>query len=512
MSYIVEQKIKGRIYLYEVVSYWDKDKKQPRQKRKYIGPKNPVKNLVKPIDTSNLSVQKYGSVFLLNALSDKIGLKNVLAQTFPDTYKDILNLAYYHITDNQPDYLFEYWYQQHFLPHSRKLNSSKISELYTQIGTAHPQRIAFIKQWIAHLNPIKTVFYDITSFSGYSHNNDFIEWGYNRDNDHLPQINLGLVYCNQSALPIYYRTHPGSLADVSTLKTIVEYLKGFGLEHMLMVLDRGFFSKSNILSLANDIADVAFIQPLPFRLKKVREMARLYARDLPDYSNAFLHNNSLLYHFRSRISFDERTFQAHIFLNEKVRQEEKERFLFKLLQIEHQHKDKTFKTFKDFIAYKEAEIPEQYHPYFKWRRYDGKMEKNRPKINRYLAKSGIFIIANNSGLTKEEIIDYYRSKDSIEKVFNGLKNELSSDRLRTHSHEATEGKLFVKFITAILYSSVSRVMAQKGLFKSYTLRELMLELDKITRTKLEEKIIFSELTKKQKKIFQAFDVKWNDKT
>jgi len=40
MSYIVEQKIKGKICLYEVTSYWDKEKKQPRQKRKYLGRKN----------------------------------------------------------------------------------------------------------------------------------------------------------------------------------------------------------------------------------------------------------------------------------------------------------------------------------------------------------------------------------------------------------------------------------------------------------------------------------------
>ena len=40
MSYIVEQKIKGNIYLYRVESYWDKDKKQSRQKRTYLGPKN----------------------------------------------------------------------------------------------------------------------------------------------------------------------------------------------------------------------------------------------------------------------------------------------------------------------------------------------------------------------------------------------------------------------------------------------------------------------------------------
>ena len=40
MSFIVSQKIKGRIYLYQVESYWDKDKKKSRQRRTYIGPKS----------------------------------------------------------------------------------------------------------------------------------------------------------------------------------------------------------------------------------------------------------------------------------------------------------------------------------------------------------------------------------------------------------------------------------------------------------------------------------------
>lgn len=40
MSYIIEQKIKDKIYLYNAESYRDKVKKQSRQKRTYIGPKN----------------------------------------------------------------------------------------------------------------------------------------------------------------------------------------------------------------------------------------------------------------------------------------------------------------------------------------------------------------------------------------------------------------------------------------------------------------------------------------
>jgi len=37
MSYQVKQKIRGKIYVYEAEGVWDKEKKQARQKRKYLG-------------------------------------------------------------------------------------------------------------------------------------------------------------------------------------------------------------------------------------------------------------------------------------------------------------------------------------------------------------------------------------------------------------------------------------------------------------------------------------------
>ena len=40
MSYKVEQKIGGKIYVYEATNHWDKQKKQSRQTRKYIGVKD----------------------------------------------------------------------------------------------------------------------------------------------------------------------------------------------------------------------------------------------------------------------------------------------------------------------------------------------------------------------------------------------------------------------------------------------------------------------------------------
>ena len=39
MAYIVERKIRGHIYLYKVEAYWDREKKQARQRSTYLGAK-----------------------------------------------------------------------------------------------------------------------------------------------------------------------------------------------------------------------------------------------------------------------------------------------------------------------------------------------------------------------------------------------------------------------------------------------------------------------------------------
>ena len=110
MSYIVRQKIKGRIYLYEATSYWDKDKKQNRQKRKYLGPEDAqnsidvgqysdkdaigiIKNKNKIRNNKNLRSFNYGNIKLLENISKKLGIVDMLKSHFPDHYQNILLLA-----------------------------------------------------------------------------------------------------------------------------------------------------------------------------------------------------------------------------------------------------------------------------------------------------------------------------------------------------------------------------------------------------------------------------------
>jgi transposase len=68
----------------------------------------------------------------------------------------------------------------------------------------------------------------------------------NKDHEHLAQINLSLLFGQQSRLPFYYRKLAGNIPDVKTLRKLLDDMNTMGYEKIKVVLDRGFFSAANI--------------------------------------------------------------------------------------------------------------------------------------------------------------------------------------------------------------------------------------------------------------------------
>ena len=83
-------------------------------------------------------------------------------------------------------------------------------------------RQSFFKAWKKRFPSKEHLCYDITSISSYATGNEYVRYGYNRDGERLPQINLAVVYGQTSMLPMIYRELPGSIADVSTLKNTLD--------------------------------------------------------------------------------------------------------------------------------------------------------------------------------------------------------------------------------------------------------------------------------------------------
>ena len=316
-------------------------------------------------------------------------LDKILKKHFPNNYVQILALSTFLFQESSPSYLFPFWQDDHFLPSNiPKLHSKSISELYEQIGKNKNNRLNFIKSWCKHINPKEGIYYDITSISSYSTNNENIEWGYNRDKEYLPQINLGYTCCQKTSLPLSYRVHPGSIVDVTTLKNTIKIFNSFNLNNIFFILDRGFCSVGNIKEMYKN--KMCFIQPMSYSLKKTKELLLKNKTSIVQQHNMFKYNNDIFYHKKDTIELDKIKFNAHIFYNEKLSIAYKHSLYSALLEIEK--KINKFKNEEECIKYYEENIPTKYQQYFKVK--NNKILRNICNIENSVIQSGtiIFIV------------------------------------------------------------------------------------------------------------------------
>jgi hypothetical protein len=252
MSAIIHQNDKrsGITYAYESISYWDKEKKQSRCRRKLIGRVDKEGNII-PTDGRGHRRKKYlskeritsrsfyGATYLFDEIGKKLGLTEDLKKCFGDKYKQILSIAYYLILeDSSPLYRFEKWGLLHKHPYGEDIPSQRSSELFASITEDNKNQ--FLKLWGKHKDKDEFWAYDTTSISSYSEQLRQIEYGHNKESDPLPQLNLAIVFGESSNLPFYYRKLSGNIPDSKTLSNLLADISRFGFNKVKFVMDRGF--------------------------------------------------------------------------------------------------------------------------------------------------------------------------------------------------------------------------------------------------------------------------------
>jgi hypothetical protein len=134
MAYIIERKVSGHIYRYKVEAYWDKDKKQARQRCVYLGPKEKASiKKIKQLLARTVS-KNYGNIFFLEEISISIGLYDVLKECYPDNYKEILLNAFYEIAGESKNYLLHHFQDEHYFADVKTMYSSDVSSLHFTLG------------------------------------------------------------------------------------------------------------------------------------------------------------------------------------------------------------------------------------------------------------------------------------------------------------------------------------------------------------------------------------------
>jgi len=216
----------GVTYVYESISYWDKDKRQSRAKRKCIGrldhqgqkviptrkkAETTVTGKVKrgPVPITRSARSFYGATYLFDRIGEDTGVTEDLKTCFPESYRQILSVAYYLILeDRNPLSRFPRWAAIHQHPHGEGISSQRSSELFASITEEARQQ--FFRLQGKRRAEREYLAYDCTSISSYSKGIRQVRYGKNKDHEPLEQINLALLFGQESRLPFYYRKLAGS--------------------------------------------------------------------------------------------------------------------------------------------------------------------------------------------------------------------------------------------------------------------------------------------------------------
>ncbi len=511
MSYIVEQERKGKIYVYEAFSYRNRNG-EPRQKRRYLGVKDKVTGEIRKVRKEivpRISLD-FGPVWILYNIGKDLQLCELLEEKLgKELGRRVLCLGLFSALGENALYLYKEWAETTWGVERRDMSSQQISRLLVKLGSMEKEREGFWREWARMHGSGRDLFFDITSISGYSSSLNSLEWGYNRDGESLPQINIGLAVGETNMLPLAYRIYPGSIPDIKVILNLVHYFRALSIESRRIILDRGFFSFNNIKILRNN--KFSFVIGMPFTSKKAISILQRTEKEVLSPLNIIQFNERFIGHARRMVNVGGIRCEAHIFHDEKRTACEKENLMRKILLAENMLSGNKFDSLSEAIQALERIAP-GCRKYFEISLREGTLELKRNKSeleNRILRMGKMIILCGEKGWSPEQILhDYYR-KDFLEKFFDTYKNEINQNRLRIHSQDAMYGRIFVAMIALILRGALEeRLRHSSELKNKMSIPEILTKIKAVRVVRFSDgKLRTTEMTSKHKKIFEELNIK-----
>jgi transposase len=305
----------------------------------------------------------------------------------------------------------------------------------------------------------------------------------------------------QTHLPVRMTVYSGSIRDVSTLETTMGQLGPRGDENILVVMDKGFTSRSNINGLLGR-ENTRFLMSLPMTMGFAKRQLEAERGRIDTLRNTIVSGADILRGVSKERAWSKgRKLYVHVFYND-----------IKATAV----KNSLYGHVRKLVEAAEADphnglLKKQYERYLIIRRSQKResgytVNVREDVVERELAHAGWLVTVSNHISDAAEAIGIYRAKDVVEKGFMRLKGSLGLDRLRVHSQEAMESKVFVGFIALILLSRIHHTMLEKGLYEKMTMKELIRTLEKLRTQVIDDRRILFPLTRKQKDIYRAFDI------
>ena len=450
--------IRGKYYLYEVSSVYDKEKKRARAiTGTYLG-RITEDGLVPPRakqqeTDSGYSVKEFGASAVLLEMGAKIQAK--LKEVFPKEADEMMALAILRLMESSPFKRIGLLYERSFLSElfpGLPMSSSSLSVFLRSIGSRREKIVQFMSGMVSGSEHI---LFDGTNIITKSENMEINRLGYNSHRQFDPQINLLYAFSCEQRQPVYYRVVPGNVRDVSSFKHAVSES---GIQDVTVIADKGFGSKANFDLLESE--GIRYIVPLR-RNNGAFDRAKLQTGNKSSFDGHFMFQKRVIWYYEYKLEGN----RYIVFQDSSLRMEEEKDYL---LRVEAQHENYSMEGYLE-------------------RQYD----------------FGTILFRTNRTDSPEEIYKLYKTRIEVEQTFDFLKNLLETDVIYLQDKYAVEGWAFINHLSLLLAYMVYDRLRTSNLLSMFSIADFLVHLKYIHKIKIKNSWVLSEISGKTQKLLDA---------
>jgi transposase len=271
-------------------------------------------------------------------------------------------------------------------------------------------------------------------------------------------------------------------------------------------MDKGFYSAKNVNLLLESREKYGFLQAVPFTAAFAKELVRGERDGIDTPENTLPVNKGAVRMVSRQIAWagkgDEDTgtvLTAHVYFNALKAAAGKDNL--------YAHVSALLRLAKEGCG--EGKLKEEVKKYLVVRKtMTGETYAiNHEVVEKELQNTGWLVLITNRIKDGKEALECYRAKDVVEKGFLKFKNAIDLRRIRVHSQESMQNKVFVGFIALILLSHINKVMVDKKMYRDMSMKDVLYTLKKLRVQKIAGENILFPVTLEQRRIYNAFSIK-----
>lgn len=453
--------IRGKYYLYEVTSEWNRDKGRAQKKTgKYLG-RITEEGLIPPrkqrtTTPLTATTKEYGASSVLCELGKDIYEK--LKERFPQEAETIFSLAVLRVIERCPYKRVAFLYEKSFLSETfgkLPLSGASISSFLRTLGQNREKMVGFMKEFT---NGTENILFDGTNIITKSENLEINRLGYNSHRQYDPQINLLYAFSAEKKLPVYYRIVPGNIRDVTSFGQAVNES---GISDMVVIADKGFGSEANFEML--EASKLKYIVPLKRNNGLfIRDKLKTGSKDA--FDGYFMFNGRVIWYY----SYEVDGKKLLVYLDNDLKNEEE----------------------KDYIRRIESNYDDYTREGFLEKQYD----------------FGTIIFRTNLDENAEKLYCLYKSRGEIEQSFDFLKNLLELDVVYLQDKYAVEAWAFINHISLMLAFLIYNLLRSGNQLSTYSISDFIFHLKYIHKVKVNNSWLTSEISGKTIKLLTSLDL------